>query len=231
MSVSVLVSEVIERARQRCALPAFSATTFVTSTEVLDMVKASCQRLSAIVDEAWGENYFTTSGTLTTTAGLEYVSLPANFASLLRIAWVKSDTDHVMLRAASVDDWSPSVQTWDSCGGPRYRITGNTIEFWPLPDDAHTLKIYYSTGIFITATTDTIQTRNGWDEWLVLDLRIKILDKYDQDWTGIAAMQAKVEHDIRAQLTTRDRGAVHQVRDLRGASLEARRRGAFPGVP
>lgn len=218
MSVAVTVSDVQERVRQRMSLPAYSSTTFVTTSEILDLVKQSAQLLSAIIDEAWGGHYFTTSLDMTLIAGTPSYDLPTNFADLIRIAWMKTAGEpFIMLKPASVDDWEPNPTGWSGGVVPRYRVIGPDIHFYPTPMEAHQLRMHYSTGIFINAASDVINARVGWDEWLVLDVCAKIQTKLEMDPSVYIAQRERVERMIKQQCSRRDKSRPGQIRDLRGA--------------
>lgn len=216
MSVSVTVAQLQEKIRTRMDLPAYSSTTFISTDEILDMVKTSAQMLSGIIDAAWGEHYFTTSTNLSTVANTSTVPLPSNFGNLIKLAWRKSATEpRIFLEQANLEAWDPYPSNWTDVT-PKYRVIGESIELFPTPDAVYTLPLYYSTGIFVTQTSDTIPIRVGWDEWLVLDVCIKILQKQDLDASQLLAQRERVEAIVRQNATRRDRSKPRQVRDVRG---------------
>jgi hypothetical protein len=215
MATSVLVSEVLEEARVRLDLPAFSTTTFVTSAAALNFVKFGARRLSAILRRAYGSEYFTTRTTLSTQANVDTVSLPSNFTDLRQLAWMRTSTESVPLEMASVDEWlasSEDVQPWNSA--PKYRLIGQTITLYPCPNAIYTLSLYYDTGIFVTATSDTISAQPGWEEWLVLDFCIRVRQKEEKDASDFIVERESVEQEILAAAQARDRFQTHTVRDL-----------------
>lgn len=200
------------------SLPAYSTTTFVTTSEILDLVKQSAQLLSGIIDEAWGEHYFTTTIDLVMIAGTASYDLPENFAHLIRLAWIKNSSEPALfLEQASVDDWEPNPVGWSGGTIPKYRVMGPNITFYPTPQEAHTLRMYYSTGIFVTAPASTIDAQVGWDEWLVQDVCAKIQTKLEMDPSVFMAERARIEAMIVKQCSKRDRSRPVQIRDLRGA--------------
>jgi hypothetical protein len=215
VGTSVLVSEVMDEARLRLSWPAFSSSTYWTTTEALNVVKFSARRLSALVRRAYGSDYFTTTTTVTTTSGNNVVALPTNFSDLRQIAWVRSADDVVPMEMATTDDIDATGETaraWDSA--PRYRMLGGSLYVYPKPNAVYTLSLYYDTGIYVTATSDSISCQPGWDEWLVLDFCIRARQSEERDASDFLTMLAKVEKDIVDQAASRDRFRVHQVRDL-----------------
>ena len=214
MGTAVLVSEVLEEARVRLGLPAYASGSLVTSTAALNLVKFSARRLSALIRRT-DSDYFLTTGSLTTSAGINEVSLPANFSDLRSIAWMRTADERVPLEMASVDDLDGTGETAESwqCA-PRYRLTSNVVMLFPKPNAAYTLSIYYDTGIYVTATTDLISCQPGWDEWLVLDFCVRVRQMEEASAADFIAERNKVEFDIIKQASMRDRFMVHQVRDL-----------------
>lgn len=214
MATNVLVSSVIEEIRFRLDHPTFTSTTHITSTAVLNLVQYSARRLSGIIRRT-DSDYFTTQANLTTQAGINLVSLPANFTDLKQIAWLRSSSDSVPLERASVDQYldpSEDVRAWS--GAPLYRLQANALTLYPTPDQAYTLSIVYDTGIFVSATGDTIACQPGWEEWIVLDCCIRARQREEKDASDFIVMLGKVEADIVKQASTRDRFRTAEIRDL-----------------
>lgn len=224
MGTAVLVSDVIEEARVRLDHDAPTAGTFITSTEALSFVKFSARRLSAILRAA-NSDYFLTRGTLTTTPNVDSVSLPSNCTDVRQIAWLRSSTESIPLEVAGVDDYLASgeqVEAWGAA--PKYRLHGGSVRFFPTPNAAYTLSLYYDTGIFITATSDSIDAQPGWEEWLVQDYCAKARQKEEKDPSIHLVELKRVEQEIVAAARQRDRFRTLQVRDewLGGEAVDTR---------
>lgn len=211
---TVLVSDIQERVRTLCDLPAYTTTTPITSAMILDYVTVSANLLGALVKEASSEMYFVSSSTLTTTAGVAFVSVPSGFADLLRLSWQKSSSQDIPLDVADVDAFDAYPQAWGN-RVPQYRLIGQTIQFYPTPDAAYTLNCYYSTGLRPTSASDSLVLRDGWDLWIGLQAAVFVRMRQQKEASDITAMLGKVESDLKRQLH-RDRFGPRQVRDLRG---------------
>jgi len=217
VATSVLVSDIMEEARVRLDYDDFSTTSYVTTTMALNWVKFGARRLSSLIRWA-NSDYFLTLGTVTTTASVSTVSLPSNFTDLRQIAWLRAADESVPLRMASVDDYlaaGESVKAWDA--PPLYRLHGSTLRFFPTPSDTYTVSLYYDTGIFVTATSDSIDAQPGWDEWLIQDFMVKALEREEKDSTESIRMKMQIEEEIVAQAKQRDRFSTFQVRDTWGS--------------
>jgi hypothetical protein len=215
MGAAVLVSDVIQEAMVRLALPTtLTTTTFPKAAEALALVKFSARRLGGIIRRA-DSDYFLATGSLSTTANQQHVALPSNFSDLRQLSWMRSADERVELKMASVDEMDAATQTpraWDSA--PKYRLQGGNILFFPEPSAVYTLSIYYDTGIYVTATSDSIDCQPGWEEWLVLDVCVRVRQMEEASAADIIAERNKVEYDIVRQATSRDRYRTHEVRDL-----------------
>ncbi len=143
------------------------------------------------------------------------VALPSNFSDLRQLSWLRSATDRVPLDRASVDDMRAAAETsrsWDAA--PLYELQGDNILFFPTPNAVYNLSIYYDSGIYVTATSDSMSCQPGWDEWMVLDVCARVRMMEEVSAADFLAERAKVEADIVKQAMSRDRFQTHQVRDL-----------------
>lgn len=215
MGTAVLVSEIVQEAMVRLALPTtLSTTTFPKAAEALALVKYSARRLSGII-RRHDNDYFLTTGALVTVANTQTVALPANCSDLRQLSWMRSATDRVPLEMASVDYMdaaSEAGEAWDAA--PRYRLQGDNILFFPKPNAVYNLSVYYDTGLYVSATSDSMSCQPGWDEWMVLDVCVRVRQMEEISAADFIAERNKVEADIVRQAASRDRFSTHQVRDL-----------------
>jgi hypothetical protein len=217
VGTSILVSEVIEEARVRMNAPAFTASTQITTTAALNLLKFSARRLSSKLRRAYGSDYFTRTGTLTTQADLNSVSLPQDFTDLRQIAWVRDSGPSIPLEVASVDEFlTPGELSQAWAGAPKYRLQGNVVQFFPCPNAVYTLSLYYDTGIFVTAASDTMIIQPGWEEWLINDFCVKVRQSQNKEAGDFIRERAIAEEEILKEASQRDRFQNHTVRDTWG---------------
>ena len=216
MSIAIAVQDIVNRVAYRCELPTFTVDTNTSSTDVLMLVQESTRRLSGIMGDLSDEAYFATTGTLATVANIPVVSVPANFGNLLGIHWVQTDGTPVLLRQANQEEIGPSqTNGWNNIEAPTYKLTANTIEFFPPPDSVETIKVRYTTGLFVTSLADTLQAALGWDTWVVLDVACVVRQRQDKDYSALSAEKGLIEREIRTQARRRDRAGFATVRDVR----------------
>lgn len=212
MAVPFAVTDIQERVRVRCDLPVFTTNTKVTTATILAMVQESARDLSGIMDDRdW---HFVTTSALATVAGVPMVSLPTNFATLLRLCWQKSASEVIPLNEANLEDMHPveSGWTWD-IKRPGYRIVGNTLEFFPTPTAVYALELRYSSGMFVASAADTLMGQVGWDTWIVYNCCCIVKQRAGEDYSAFAAERDRAELRIRDK--RRDRTAVQQPRNVR----------------
>ncbi len=216
MAVGFLASDIIERVRVRCDLPVFSSETKITTAAILSIVQESARELSALLNERdW---YFVSTAPLATVAGQAYVSLPTNFAALLRLAWQKTPREVIALEAANLEQVRPTQiqDTWKT-HVPEYRLTGNTLEFFPTPDAIYTLELRYSTGAFLATSGDTLFGQIGWDTWCVYNACCVVCQAHDRDYARFSDERDRKLVDI-LRTSKRDKSGISQPRDVRDSS-------------
>lgn len=224
MSVPFSVVDIQERVRVRCDLPTFTTNTKITTAMILAMVQESARDLSGIMNDA--EWYFVTTAQLNTVAGVPYVSLPLNFAAMQRLCWQQSSNVVIELEPANMEYVHPTEAglQWESCR-PKYRLVGNTLEFFPTPQAVYALELRYSTGVFIASAADTLMGQVGWDTWIVYNCCCIVKQRSGEDYSAFAAERERIERKIENK--RRDPNGVTQPRDMQGCADNPFVRDAF----
>lgn len=213
MAVPFAVTDLQERVRVRCGLPAFTTNTNITTAMILNMVQESARDLSGLLNEQdW---YFVTSASLATLANVPFVSLPTNFAQLLRLTWLRDTNWRYDMPLANLEQIPGSpVMSWESCL-PSYRLIGDTLTFYPTPQSVFDLELVYSTGAFVTSAADTLFGQVGWDTWIVYNCCCIVKQRQDEDYQNFAMERANKLGEIKQQ--RRDHAGVKRPRDVRGS--------------
>lgn len=227
MAQNIQVSTMQERARVMCGLPAFSTETTVTTADILDFAKTACAMLGGIVKEYGGEWHTAASTTLTTVPDVDVVSLPSALSELLSLTWQKSATEEIELVRATVDEMRAYPNAWGDGYPIRYRLVGQTLTLFPTPNDDYTLNVYYTTGLYPTTAADYVSCRDGWDQWIALQMAIMCRAVQQKACPEFDGQLEKVEASIRRQLR-RDKYGPRQARDVRGNTARAYLRSRLP---
>lgn len=96
-------------------------------------------------------------------------------------------------------------------------ITGNDcIEFIPsTPNGISYYRIwYYPNPKVLTLTTDTLDGRSGWEEWVVVDAAVKLLAKEESDTSQLEREAQRVWARIMAVAENRDAGQGKRITDV-----------------
>ncbi len=210
---------------RRCNVPAFGASTNVTSGQVTYWLVQSARSLSALLRQKHCEdNDLLTSATLTTVADFELVSLPADTGEIHALIWQKSTTDYQLLEPAALDDFqesSPPDKAWEVA--PRYRLEGNTIRFLPASTEAETLTLIYTNHIDLTGETN-FQSRLDADLWITLTVCERVLGSKNRDYSAFTAEKQMLEANLFAPSRRRDAFGPSTIRDVRSRFISQRDR-------
>ena len=197
MARNVTLTNLREDVRQRCDLPAYSTSTFITETAVTRMINVSLQSLYAKLMEAWGEGYFTTSASLATVADTATTALPSDFVKLTKLVWLRGTDDVVDVHLAQSDDYGFTQwasRAWDR---PLYRLRQGTILWVPKPNQVYNLVCeYVQAPADLSSGGDTFDAGPGWDEYVVLDVARKVFERQDKDARHFIAARNEVERNI-----------------------------------
>jgi hypothetical protein len=227
----IALSALRESVRVRYDLPTFTTTSFVKLVEVDSLINASLTAFYAMLQEAYGDGYFATSGAIAITPGAATSPLPTDSVKLLGLWWVRGPDDVVKIEQGTIDDLrlgSYTPRPWSQGWGPLYRLSGNTVQWLPPPSAAATVRAdYVRLPPELVADTDTFDAGIGWQEWVINDVAGKIADKEEKDPAVWLTKRADWEARIRAQAPERDEGGILQLRDVScyedGESAWARR--------
>lgn len=231
MAVTISVASIITDVQQRLRLPTFSSTTDLTDIQVLTWIQQAVRALCAMHRQKFPEDLdLVSSTTVSTIAGFNFATLPADFGELYKISWVKSATEFYDLEEALLSDVEPlsfNPHAWGE--PPKYRLTGATVEFYPCPSQVYTVRLWYSNHITSLTAVSSFSGRIDWDEWVALKVCETYLRRNGRlDEAGVFTQdRLLLEQRLFAPSRKRNRASRHIIRDVRQETLEDyyRRRG------
>lgn len=216
---SVTLSTLRELVRQACDLPTYSTTTTVNTATVDLWINKAIHGLTGKLVTLHGEDYYTTSSTISTQAGIPNVSLPTRCFKLRRLVWMRGSDDPVPLRRASQDDWreaSETSQAWDAA--PVYALLGQTVQFWPCPSAVYSLRPYYVQLLAdLSAAGDSVYLGPAWEDWIVANVGIEVFGKMEKDATAFEKKIARAELAISENAPSRNEDEPQFVRRRLGS--------------
>ncbi len=202
--------------------------------EVARYINASIQALFDLLIEVQGEEWFLKSDTFSTVAGTSEYSIAVtddDFYLLRGVDWESGDYK-VPMRPYNFlerhdDDisWSTFRTPWG--GVPlRYRLFGeldasnpttgytHKIRLTPEPDSAETVRLWYIPHPpVLDSASDVFDGFNGWEEFVVVDAAIKLLQKEESDTQPLELRKGRIEQRIRSLAPLHDKGASEVIAD------------------
>jgi hypothetical protein len=242
MAIDIQVGDIIDGVQFELHLPGFSSGDFITTDAIGMLVRASAAKLSGIMTRLYSDALFAETATLTAQAGLDLVSLPANMGTLRSVHWIQDSHAYELCRAdlheftAESESWGqPSDYVWNNATLPRFTLEANVLRLVPTPSKVYTLRIAYTTGIFLPATASyedlrilTFPGQIGWKEWMIADIAYRVSKREQKDGSVYLNDMAIAEAQMKDHISQRDRYSTYQVRDTRNApDFRSRRRWGY----
>jgi hypothetical protein len=173
---------------------------------------------------ASGEEYFMSSTTINTTSGTDTYALPNDFFEIrgvdVNIGAQQVLTAHRFTFEERnrykliVTGWFFNEPCW-------YQLRGTNIVFMPAPQGVYIVTVwYYPIPVAMVSDSDTIDGVNGWDEIIVLDAAIKMLQREESFDAAdrLKADKAAIKDRILRRIAARDAGSPARVSDVRGSN-------------
>lgn len=202
---TVTAADLILGARQRANLE--GALSFIPDSEALSYANKSIAKWYDLVRlTTWGGQYFRASTTINLVQGQSYYGptdgFPADFAHLISLdVFVTAgapNSSNVMCGIPYQEEQRNMFRWWPTVAGfmgPLYfQLQGRAgvmgINFIPVPSPVSQVTINYAPVAPVLLTTDDeLVTINSWEEWIILDVAIKMLVK-DAQWDAVNALRA-----------------------------------------
>lgn len=219
------LGNLILEAQQRCNK---ENSQFYTPQELASMGSQSYKELYDIMIQKFGDDYFianpftyTTSGTIDTISQQSTYPLPPDFYKLARVEVALNPGDPnswVTLRqfdAIQANLWNfPNVYTFYGITNLRYRLWGGNLNIVPIPSAGQTIRILYSPRPNqLINSTDTVDAISGWEEYIVVDMCIKMLVKEESDPTPFLVQKQALLKRIEEAAENRNVGEPQTVSD------------------
>jgi hypothetical protein len=107
--------------------------------------------------------------------------------------------------------------TWNVVGLSylRYMVQGSNMKFVPQPSGVQTIRVWYAPqAADLSSDSDTFQGINGWEEYIIVDVCIKMLTKEESDPSIFAAQKAALIQRIEEMKVMRDIGTPGKIGDV-----------------
>ena len=215
---TVTLLELRTRARQRSDMV---NSGFISDSELNAYVNASYAELYDLLVSKHGEDYFVNQYNFTTTTNNETYALPDDFYKLEGVD-LQLDTSNNWVSLKRFEFAERNIpQIWDIkfVDFIRYRVFGNNIRFSPVPQSHQSIRVWYvPLPDKLVKDTDSFSGINGFEEYIVIDVAIKMLTKEESDVSTLMAEKAAMKQRIEVMAEARDEGQPSRVQDINSLS-------------
>lgn len=180
----------------------YENSTVLTDAVMLPWLSAAHGEYCDLLDEEWA-GYRDTTATLTATAGSATLALPNDFLKARALHLLHGN----LYRA--LDPFEPTHQVLgydDARGVPvGYLHVGASVELYPTPDAAYTLRLrYVPAAPALTSTSDTIDVPNGWEDFHVAKVLMKAAKRDERPLSEDLAIVDRVRARVRQAASQRN---------------------------
>lgn len=201
-------------------------SSFISDSEIDYYVDRAVRALYDKLVDAFGDEYYSSSSTISVTSSTDTYALPATFYKMQAVRLLVDTNRYVRLTKATlyeIDNTYPDPSAWTVSWIPqmrcrlKYRLLGGNIVFLPFPAGSRTIKIHFApVWAGFANDADTFDFVDGWDEYVVLCAAIKCLNKEESDPGPL--LQEKMDMEMRLQnmIKNRDLGEPQRIYDAQG---------------
>lgn len=173
--MAVELSTIRDRIRQRADM---EHTDFVTDAELTQLINTSYNELYGLLVRYSMQRTETTFSI--TANGSSAYTLPADFYSLIGVFRTDGEVKTRLTR------FSERFRPGSTSGtATTYRLVGMTVVLYPKPASGTYEAIYIPTPGQLSADDDTLDGVLGWEELVVIDCAIRVLQKEEADVSSL----------------------------------------------
>ncbi len=214
------LSDIKTRVRERADMV---NSQFISDSEMLSYVNSAYQELYELLVNT-NEDYYTTSTTFTLSSSDNGVyALPSDFFKLRGVEYLLSG-EYITIYPYNWNErnsYNKSVtQALRPTGGRAYRMMGSNLRIRPSDSAVGSYQMWYvPTLTALSADTDvvdTIMTRAGWEEYVVIEAAIKCLAKEESSTTHLMQEKMILKQRIIESASERDIDQPEKISDIRG---------------
>lgn len=196
---------------------------FWTDAEINNALDDSLFAFYDFLVNTFEDEYFHAETDITSVAGQNAYSLPADFYKLLGVdvktgstsAQVFSVPKYMFSERNTRRDGNFLVQDY------RYRLRGSTIHFIPPPQAGLTFTVHYIPAFQgLAADGSTFDAIHRWHEWPILKTVIKMLESEESDTMDFYRDLKEEEARIITMRADRDSGSPDRVTDVEGVQAD-----------
>lgn len=183
----------------------------ITNIELDSWINRSLTKLYGMLIGARTEMYFKKTYSFPLVSGVNKYPMPTDFGdTLLGVDYVLNGSQRFSLTRYNFkqrNKFNNLVGYNFANMNLQYNLEGDYIEFIPLINQLGTIEIFYVPVCpKLTADGDTFNFRNGYEEYIILDVLMKAKEKLEEAVDSTAALLMKEEDRVRRESAERDEG-------------------------
>jgi hypothetical protein len=214
----VTLANLRSRVRQRSDM---ENNNFVEDSEINQYICDSYAELYDLIVSRFEDYYVDDPLEFSLTVGSSTFTLPANFYKLIGVDRAIGTSEYYNIRPFSFQDRNRR-RIGDRFRGlyaeVRYRLLGDKLKLTPENEASGDYRLWYVPCYTpLTADSDVVDsfvTRNGWEEFIIIDAAIKCLQKEESDVTVLFAQKAAMVKRIEEMAQNRDAGETETISDV-----------------
>lgn len=176
------------------------------------MINASLGAWHGFIAKAVPERY--EAEQIITADGSTSYPLPADHYQTIGVDYQLTSNCRVALKRLMVQERN-AYSTDQNVQAEGYRLKGTTLVLLPPPSSGTYYHVYVTAAPVLTQPSDSIDAVNGWEEWIVYDVAIKMLLKEESDASALIAERNKIQAEMEAAAAEREAGQPSRVVDTR----------------
>jgi hypothetical protein len=192
---------------------------FVSDSELRGYINASLTELYDLLVAAYGDDYYTkTVPQSITSTGAEYYALASDFYKLQGVDLQMDSVNWKTLKPYMFSErnrWG-GVGAWND-GGCKYKLMGTNLYLKPVPPVGKVLQVWYVPICpSLAVDADEFDFINGWEEYVIVDVAIKMMVKEESPIGELAAQKQAMRARLDQMKIDRDIGQPMRIADVRG---------------
>lgn len=216
MASTVTATELTNRLRRVTDIE--GATGRFPDAELHDYLKTSHRKWVDFILNHGGSHLFETTHSVSTAPPASTVSLASNHYRLVGVDAVAGGVTRTLrpLPVGERNRWNFDGVSWQGTGRIYYRVLGSVLRLYPTPDAAYSLTIHYipEADVDFTTGSNTIDGFNGWDEFVVLEAAMLVLDKDNRKKDHVERRLADLRNSVVSSVRGLDVGEPDVVGDV-----------------
>jgi len=217
--MATTLAEFRTRARERADQ---EGSQFITDTELDTYVNASAAELYDILVSRFVD-YYLESFVYTVASGSDVIPLPTNFYKLRGLdvsggggRWLTVSAYNFAQRN---DDTADLRIINRAAQRIRHRVQAGSVKLIPADQAVGNYQVWYVPRMpTLVATTDAFDGINGWEEYVVVDAAIKMMQKEESDTSALERQKAALLKRIETMAAERNVGEPERLIGPRGSS-------------